>query len=128
MKHNHRRLVNQQLKKLNNSLNAVGAIVAYMLLKQEALIHRTLSVSVLRKKRNNTVYQLKCPQTTWLQSNTCLAIYLKAKPEKHLTYITNIKSAGILLYRIGGDTLLALTKALSQHRKSTMGFSNLTVA
>ena len=106
-------------KAMNNSLNAVGTKVAYMLLKQEALLlpdaYDTFCECFEEEAEQNLPAEVS-PNN--LVTKQHLLSYLKAKLGKHLTYVTKIKSAGILLYRTGGDTLLSLTKALSQHRKS----------
>ena len=104
---------------MNNSLNAVGTKVAYILLKQEALLlpdaYDTFCECFEEEAEQNLPAEVS-PNN--LVTKQHLLSYLKAKLGKHLTYVTKIKSAGILLYRTGGDTLLSLTKALSQHRKS----------
>ena len=105
-------------KAVNNSLNAIGRKVAHTLLKQEALLLPDV-YDTFRECFDEEAEQQNLPAEVSpnnFVTKQHLLSYLKAKLGKHLTYTTKRKSAGILLCRTGGDTLLALPKALSQHR------------
>ena len=90
-------------KAMNNSLNAVGTKVAYILLKQEALLlpdaYDTFCECFEEEAEQQNLPAEVSPNN--LVTKQHLLSYLKAKLGKHLTYVAKIKSAGILLYRTG---------------------------
>ena len=91
------------IEKAVNSLNVVGTNVAYMLLKQEALLlpdaYDTFCECFEEEAEQQNLPAEVSPNN--LVTKQHLLSYLKAKLEKHLTYVAKIKSAGILLYRTG---------------------------
>ena len=101
---------------IDKALKDTTVSVAESLYKQEAVLlpeAYDMLTSTLRETSNHSV-QI---------SKQHLFSFLKQTLHKHLRCSTELKSAGTLLYRNGGNVLLALTKALHNYRKSRVNQS-----